>query len=259
MKHIKRKFLSSHKLAEDVKQLLQNTLPDEHGHERIQGSFIDRFIGYMQTSDGELIQAFPYAGKNFSCFIPEPHPVVIYFNGAQSYYKHLSNSKEKLFRELTSSDPNAYTQLDAYYSYFSHVTLYTTFLYNALEAFINHIIPAQYVYMKQSAKSTESFTQEQIQRYIQFQEKVKSVIPSITGKSFHVAHGHQFDLLLKLKSCRDEIVHTKKFSDSRPTPYKKLFTLALDFDYEASIHAVKDYINFYEPDLIEFCDCGKDH
>jgi hypothetical protein len=261
MKHIKRKFLYAHKLPDDAKQVLENAQPTPQAQvtEHIQGRPIENFVGYLTTADGDFIQAFPYSGHGFSGFIPEPHPVVIYFNGAQNYYKHLADSKQRLFDELTSPIPNLNGQLNSYYSYFSHVTLYTSFLYNALEAFINHIIPANYEYKKDGIKSTESFNQEQIQRHVQLKEKVKIVIPLITGKSFPVTHGHQYDLLLKLKTCRDEIVHTKKFSSSRPTPYKQLFTLALDFDYEGTIHAVKDYINFYEPNLIEICGCGKDH
>jgi hypothetical protein len=261
MKHIKRKFLYAHKLTNDAKQALESARPNPQAQiaENIQGRPIENFVGYITTADDDFIQAFPYSGYGFSGFIPEPHPVVIYFNGAQNYYKHLADSKRELFEELTSLTPDISKQLNAYYSYFSHVTLYTTFLYNSLEAFINHVIPADYEYEKNGEKSTESFNQEQIQRYIPFQEKVKKVIPLITGKSFPAEYGHQYELLLKLKTCRDEIVHTKKFSRSRPTPYKQLFTLALDFDYDGTIHAVKHYINFYEPNLIELCGCGKNH
>ena len=254
MKHIKRKFLYCHKIGEDVVKALDST-PQSAPHFEVQKA--DEYVGYVRTEKDYLIQAFPYKSSKATVFIPEPHPVVLYFNGAQNFAKHIKTSKESFFAALDNTDVQK--DLDALYTFFSNITIGTTFLYNALEAFMNLKVPNDYQYTKEKAEFTQTFDKSQIQRHLMFQEKIKQVIPDITGKYFHREHGHLYDTLERLKKCRDEIIHTKNYSAGHPTPYKQLFTIALDFDYEDALAATAFYINFYELGLIEECGCGKDH
>ncbi|MGI4740268.1 MAG: hypothetical protein ACRYG7_34280 [Janthinobacterium lividum] len=258
MKHIKRKFLYCHKIGEEVVKAL-DAAPNSATQFEVQRA--EEYVGYVRTEKDYLIQAFPYKSSKATCFIPEPHPVVLYFNGAQNFAKHIKVSKESFFAALDNTDVQK--DLDALYTFFSNITIGTTFLYNALEAFMNLKVPNDYQYTKKKSDCTQTFDKNQIQWHLTFQEKLKQVIPDITGKYFHREYGHLYDRLddrlEHLKECRDEIIHTKNYFAGHPTPYKRLFTIALDFDYEAALIATASYINFYEPELIEECGCGKDH
>lgn len=258
MKHIKRKFLRADKISDEVKQVFETVEPEGNAKEYIEAEGIDNFTAWIQTSDNFLIQCFTYQGEKAGYAIPEPHPVVLYFNAAQTYMKHVQESREKLFSEL-NTPTLASKQLDAFYTYFSLITLYTTFLYNALEAFMNSAIPDEYEHRRDNNRQTELLNKEQIQRFSNFDEKIKIIIPKATGKKFLADYPSQYDTLLKLKICRDEIIHTKMYASPSQNPYKKLFTIALDFDYESAIFAVRNYINYYEPNLIEDCNCGREH
>lgn len=52
------------------------------------------------------------------------------------------------------------------------------------------------------------------------------------------------------------MVHTKNgFAYEN---YTELFKKALNFNYKEAIEAVRDFINYYDPNLIEPCPCGLD-
>lgn len=99
----------------------------------------------------------------------------------------------------------------------------------------------------------------QIQRTLSIQEKIEKVIPLFTKKSFHIEQSEIYKQLEKFKLFRDEIVHTKSMENMEGSNfYRSLFRNALDFDYHLTLYSVRDFINFYEPNLIEECDCGRD-
>ena len=54
------------------------------------------------------------------------------------------------------------------------------------------------------------------------------------------------------------VVHTKTDSKGK-TPYEHIFKRVLNFKYEEALHAVRDFINFYQPDYVVECDCGEDY
>jgi hypothetical protein len=137
---------------------------------------------------------------------------------------------------------------------------YAIFLFSAVEAFVNMSIPKDYKYERSiQDKRSEIFNRSQLQRYVEFAEKIKTVLPEVTNKNFVVEHTHKFEYLMKLKSFRDEVAHTKVY-DGGPTAnsYQDLYVMSLVFEYEKTLHYARDFINYHKPDLIEECDCGRD-
>ena len=253
MKHIKRKFLNANKIKFNL-----NKIPDSSklDHEKNMNRIgIENIIAWRLTETGYLIQGFMYNDKSSNIFIPAAHPIVIYFNAAQNYLAKVYEYKEKLLIILNDQLSIAENQRDAVYTYFSLATLFTTSLYNSLEAFMNYIIPEKYEYYIKNKKINKQY----IQRHSIFKDKIEFIVPLATNKDFVKIFGDKYVVIKGLKEYRDEVMHTKAYSDIHSNPYRKLFVMALDFDYEAAIWAVRDYINFYEVNLIEDCNCGKDH
>ena len=263
MKHLKKKFvLKPTKPNDSVKKVLDNAQavePEEY--ENITQNIPDLF-GLIETKEGELIQAFYYRSNNVDYLIPEPNPIVIYFETGRHYYKYTQATREALFKELDKEDWNVYEVQTRIYKFYATGSSCVTFLFTALEAFINKLIPHDYTYSKVINGETELYDQVKIQRHLSFHEKVKSVLPDIPelkNKAFHIQHGHKFDNIKKLKNFRDEIMHTKLINKTSLLFYRDLFTTALNFNYETAIYAARDFINYYEPNLIEECECGKDY
>ncbi|MDB5227289.1 MAG: hypothetical protein JWN78_1482 [Bacteroidota bacterium] len=268
MKHLVKKFIRSQNVGQKVVDIISSVPYNEEAMTNLIKSDFDNHYAFIQTNENELIQAFPYKrnGKNY--IIPEANPIVIYFECARRHIREIKSSNERLFSELEkicpeefgkqAKDANANIMLNLFYSYYTLVSISASFLFNSIEAFINNIIPKDFTYSKESNKHTITYSKYQIQKEISFEEKIKNVVPQITNKSFCQDYSQKWDSIKKLKEFRDEIIHTKSYDKETPNIYINLYTTALNFDFETTLIHVKDYLNYYENNLIEECDCGKD-
>ncbi len=191
--------------------------------------------------------------------IPEPNPSVIYFDSARHCFMQLKGQREKVFEGLKMFDKNIGAVNGDFYWYFSLASSYAIFLFSSIEAFINRLIPNDFEYRRQiQNRRTEMFNKFQIQREIDFSEKLKNVLPQVTGKNFVAEHTHKFEQIKMLKIFRDEIAHTKTYDGKDiPNPYENLYVMSLNFEFEKALYYARDFINYYEPDLIEECNCGQ--
>jgi hypothetical protein len=258
MKHVVKKFLSKHKVGNDVVDVINSVPFNENAIAQLIQTKFENYYALLQTDDNELIQAFKYQVDDKSYFIPEPNPIVIYFEIGRHNSRQTAEWKSKVINELSQSKQNAYSIFNNFFTFYSISSISTIFLFNSIEAFINNAIPKDFKYSNQQKKSTEVYDKYQIQRYLTFEEKIKKVIPEIKQKMFHVEFSQKFESIIKLKNFRDEIMHTKAYDKSTPNIYQNLFTTSLDFNYEEVVKNVRDFINYYEPNLIEECECGKD-
>lgn len=252
MKHTQKKFVFSKKLSEGTGDVIRNAPVDKLKVEQlIQEDFADHFC-LVHTESDYIIQAFRFADGAHNLVIPEPNPIVIYFELARFNYKHISTTKNKLY----ANHGNPTQTLNDFFQFFQISSIVTTFLFMSIEAFVNSKLPRDFVYSKSSNRNTTNFNRSQIQTEISFEEKIKQVLPEFTGKSFASECGHKYETILKLKKLRDEITHTKGQIGGVPINYQDLYAMSLNFDYENALRHTRDFLNFYEPDLIQECTCA---
>lgn len=261
MKHLVKKYVKKVKVGEDVVKVISNTPIDEKALTEIDNSKLDGYYGLALTDKNEIVQTFKYIKGDRTFLIPEPDPIIIYFDTARRFHKSIDSLKSELF--LKWIKPEGYNVIAVngdFYWYFSTVCNYAIFLFLSIEAFVNKSIPNDFEYRKQvQDKKTEIYNKFQIQRNIDFSEKIKSVLPEITGKDFVRDFAHKYELIKKLKEFRDEIVHTKSFEGvNSPNFYEELYVTSLDFEFDKILHAAKDFINYHQENLIEECNCGND-
>jgi hypothetical protein len=261
MKHLKKKYVLHVKLNDDVVKVINNAPEHKKEVDEIMKNNLDGYYGLAFTENNDLVQTFKYEEDGKVFMIPEPDPVVIYFDSARHYYRQISGKREQIFEKVTKFDKHISATTGDFYWYFSLASSYAIFLYTSIEAFINKMIPNEYIYSRKiQDKRTELFDKPQIQRYLEFSEKLKNVLPEITGKNFVAEFTHKFEQIKKLKNFRDEIAHTKSYDgENGPNRYENLYVTSLNFDYEQTLNYVKDFINFYQPDLIEICPCENDN
>ena len=119
-------------------------------------------------------------------------------------------------------------------------------------------IPENYIYTKDvSNKYSKSYNFVQIQRWIPLDEKINIILSKIENKNFSKTYPLKQRHIDNLKDFRDSIVHTKK--NNLYEEYELLYRKSLSFKYKETLEAVKDFINFYEPDLVEFCTCNDNY
>ena len=256
MKHLVKKYVKAIKFDEEVNDIINNAPIHENEIENISENNAEGYITFAFTENNEMIQNFKYVNKGKTYLIPEPDPIIIYFDTARHYHMQIFEKRSNLFNKSIKNKGKLYVVHGDFYWYFSMVSNYVIFLFLSMEAFINKSIPNDIEYKNEKNKL---FNKQQIQRHIDFLEKIKCVLPKETKMNFAQEYSHKYGLIIKLKSFRDEIVHTKSYEGiSSPNYYEQLYVTSLDFDFDKTLDAVKDFINYYQPNLIEECLCGKE-
>lgn len=207
--------------------------------------------------NGEILRTFFYNDNGNTCSIPLANPVLIYFHSAQTNLKNIYSLRKDLLALFKNSGKITEDSLQLFYSFFGLSSSFVTQLMTALEAFVNQKIPLDYKYHKEEGnKFTKIYNKDQIQRWVSIDEKILNILNIAENKSFVRHYPNRQIHIENLKDLRDNIVHTK--SGIAFENYTELFKKALNFKYNEAIEAVRDFINYYDTNLIEPCLCGVD-
>lgn len=263
MKHLVKKYVKLATLSEGAAKVLNNAPVDEKELAKISEKKMDGYSAYAFTEDNKMVQTFKFENEGKVYLIPEPDPVVIYFDTAVHYYKTIKSRRDDLFSKLSAEHKDFQAVNGDFYWYYSNASNFILFLFLSLEAFINKSIPDDFEYRRTiQNKKTELYDKLQIQRHIEFLKKIKKVIPQLPQfeeKNFVKDFTHKYELIKDLKNFRDEIVHTKSFEGIGTNNfYEGLYVTSLNFEYDKVLFAARDYINFHQENLIEECLCGND-
>lgn len=261
MKHIKKKFIYQVNMAEGTAKELAESNKDIPVTKNID---LDNFTPHAMTSDDLLIQSFFYNLKGNKTIIYEPNPIVIYFHSGQSLLDDCNRLRRELFKEITppnvSNVGNVLNQMFGFYYCASNII---SSFFCAMEVFmnskINEAMREDFTIEIQTQDGIISYDKTRILRHMSFLDKIKTIMPKICSENFVEKRSHIYADIKELKKFRDNIIHAKPNLNFTVNYYEELFTQALNFDYIKIAESVKSFINFYEPNLIEQCDCGKDY
>jgi len=257
MKHIKRKTVMHMSLSEEN---INNSSP-----KKTSVNLLDT-IKYREVKDkhailfmdnGERLYSFFYNNNGDARIIPLANPILIYFNLAQVYLKDIYASRKLLLGTFNSPMKVKEDSLTLFYQYFGLTSSFAVMLMTAIEAFVNQSIQENYKYQKsEKDKCLKIYDFDQIQRWIPLNEKIEEILNKTSGKNFKTKQPLAQKHIDNLNELRNLIVHTKAGDNFKR--YADLFKRTLNFEFNDSIEAVKDFINYYEPNLIEPCLCGRD-
>ena len=258
LKHIKRKTVGCFQLSEDNMEKLKGIFPEKSNNEKfshIKHKDISNYVPYLIMDDRTFIRGFNFNNNGMACALPLANPVLIYFHFAQATLKDtllLRKELLDLFKNNTIAVDGE--PLKLFYNFFGIASTFVVMLVTSLEAFVNSKIDKDFLYRKKDGnKCVKVYDYEQIQRWISYEEKVTKILNKTTNKNFAKNYPlcqKQIDELLKL---RNEVIHTK--TDNTYDYYEHLYTDMLSFKFNETIIAVRDFINYYEENLIEQCPC----
>lgn len=253
-KHIEKKFLHQQELPEGTLDAMKdmNINISRDDLTKMKGVPKDMAV-YLTTEDNKFFKAFSYRiGKQF-IMIPEPDPILVYFNTAYSNYVRIDTKKKEIFEKLSQvkiSEP----VINELYDYFGMTSTFITLLFTAIEALVNRSIPKGFIYTNKHPRKTETYNKKQIEEHFTFDDKVKLILPQAGIRSFHEAHSQKWTYISNLRDFRNMIVHTRE-AESEPT-YDYVYKRAFEFDYGKTLDVVKDFCNFYtNPKFIVECPC----
>lgn len=122
--------------------------------------------------------------------------------------------KAKELRENSNIDKSikkqvAFNQESDAINYLELMMQSIIFAFTALEAFVNEIIPDDYVYEKQGQKCKEIYNKNEIERWLSIDEKIGQILPIAINVESPKGKHNSWNDLLKLKKIRDRLVHMK--------------------------------------------------
>lgn len=257
IKHIKRKTVKFFKLDQETLDKLAPEKVPEDVLSNIKFKDVKNHNAIQLMEDGEVLFSFFYNDNGQACTIPLANPVLIYFNIAQSHLRTIYLKKEDLlglFRNRKDINEDA---MKLFYDFFGLTSSFIIMLMTSIEAFVNQHIDKDFKYEKpEQKKYLKLYDYEQILRWVSLEDKIEDIINKKYSKNFATKYPNRYVFIKNLKELRDQIVHTK--SGKNHEGYIDLFRKSLNFKFSECIEAVRDFINYYDADLIEPCPCGID-
>lgn len=212
------------------------------------------YSAFMVTEDAKVLIAFQFNDNGRVVLIPEPDPILIYFDTAYHNLREIKNRRTTLLDHFKGEKMDE-DYLVALYAFYGCVNTFIIMLFTALEAFMNNIIPDNYIHHIASARKTESYDKGQIM-LLDFSKKLK-ILNDVSKKDFSKSFAIKYQHITNLKEFRDNIVHLKPEKGTN-IPYAYLYKKGLVFKFEETIDAIMDFINFYKPGFINYCPCVND-
>ncbi len=218
MKHIKKKFLGRIQLPKGAADSLSELKP-QVPPQRID---FNEFVAWGLSENDEFISMFNLVDGKNTHLMPEPDLVICLFEMGRQNAVRIPDLRKKLLSSLDSTHDTFINTNDFY----SATSMAAISLINAMESYINRIIPNDFKYEVVTTKNTTIQNKKQIERNISFEEKIKSVIPKALGKVYHTTHPPQYDAILSLKKLRDEMTHMKSYNEDTLMSHSWLLRVA---------------------------------
>jgi hypothetical protein len=214
MKHIQKKYGFLQKSTEAINAI--GTKFDKNNKESLK--LAKKSDIYITTDKGYTIKSFLYQNGNKSLIIPIPDLSLVYFDSAYHLNRLRKNQEELLFKKLEPvGEEMGENSINEIYRYYGFASSCSISLSTSMESFINHIIPDDKTYEKILKNKTEIYNKQQIQRDLNFDEKLRKVLPYFFQKDYFIKQTTNTQLIFNLKELRDEIVHPKNRDKSRKT------------------------------------------
>lgn len=206
----------------------------------------------LMEFDYALIFGFDFLHDGNKYLIPEINPTTILYSNARMFYKNLMLSKIKLFEKSpTLKEFNKQIDLKVFGEFFQYASNCIINLQATVECFANRRIPKK-ILDECIDKNGDVFEPS-------ITHKLDTLLPKVYGKRFRTKSKKDNLKVRKVIELRNEIIHLTPNAEKTNTKYKSLYRKIISFEYEKAIKGVRNLVNFYEPNLLEDCPCGKEY
>ena len=207
----------------------------------------DLMIGFEDA----FLYGFDYLHNKDKIIIPELNPVMIFYSNALMSHRKLIVSRDELLLNSPTLKNYKKNKIDPnkFGDFFRMATNCIINLQSSLESFANRLIPDDHPFLDKNDIPFEPTIFHKL-------DKALPIIKNRRFKSKFKKHNYQIRKLIEL---RNELIHLKPTQEKTNTKYKIVYRRMMKFDYTLAIIAVENFINFYEPNLIEHCQCGNEY
>lgn len=189
--------------------------------------------------------------KNNKVKFITPSMVALQINIANEALRKIKTSNKRIQNIYSEQDFNNDSMGESLvehtleiYSFIEHAQQAIIFSFTALETFINLSIPSDFIWKKVTARKTEVYNKEQIERYITWKEKINLVVTDIYQMPQIKQMGFWSDLI-ELLDVRNSLIHIKSSDDTR------VLTEILNKDIFKICFSSQEYINYISENVVE--------
>lgn len=219
-------------------------------------------ITEFKTGERRVIKARPVKCQNKLFVTAFPNPVHLFLSVAIEHYNHSEKIKEtnfpkcgkKIGKDIFILDIEENGTHDCYNHYIKYRVSSIVMLVSAIEAFLNHVIPNDFIYRTTRKNKPVEFNKEEIESSkISFREKLTEVIPQwLNNNSFWSIHKTDRETILELYENRKGLIHLKTNAQDDFERYFSVIDKMLDLDIFASINSTINFMNLVSENFIEF-------
>lgn len=218
-------------------------------------------ITEFKTGERRVIKARPVKYLNQLLATAFPNPIHLFLSVAIEHYNHSEKIKEtnfpkcgkKIGDDIFILDIEENGTHDCYNHYIKYRASSIIMIVSAIEAFLNHIIPNDFVYRTTRKNKQVEFNKEEIESpKISFREKLTDVIPQWLGDdSFWSRNLTEKENILELYENRRNVIHLKTNSQDDFERYFSVIDKMLDLDISTSINSTIKFMNLVTENFIE--------
>lgn len=213
-----------------------------------------------KTGEKRLLHSHPVKHNQNTYFSVFPNPVHLFLSSAIENYEFSEQIKATNFPKCGKKAGENLYALDAeengthscYNSFLRNRCSSIIMLVSSLEAFLNHIIPNDFVYQRITKKGTANFDKIKIESSaINFKEKLDQVIKQyLESKKYNVSLNEEIQIISGLNRIRNSIIHLKTNAENDISVYFDDIDIMLSFDLENGIQTVINYMNKVKQDFV---------
>jgi len=218
-------------------------------------------ITEFKTGEQRAIKTRPVKYLNQLFVTAFPNPIHLFLSVGIEHYNNSEKIKEtnfpkcgkKMGDDIFILDFDENETHDCYNDYIKYRASSIIMIVSAIEAFLNHIIPTDYVYRTFRKNKHVEFNKEDIESpKISFREKLTDVIPQWLGdNSFWSRNLTEKENILELYENRRNIIHLKTNSQDDFKRYFSVIDKMLDLDISATIKSTIKFMNLAMENFIE--------
>ena len=218
-------------------------------------------ITEFKTGERRVIKARPVKYLNQLFITAFPNPIHLFLSVAIEHFNESERIKEinfpkcgkKIGDDIFILDIEENGTHECYNRYIKYRASSIIMIVSAIEAYLNHIIPNDFVYQTIRNNKTVEFNKDAIESSkISFIEKLNDIIPQwLRDDSFWQRNLTEKENILKLYENRKNIVHLKTNSQDDFERYFFVIDKMLDLDISASINSTIKFMNLATKNFIE--------
>jgi hypothetical protein len=218
-------------------------------------------IPEFESGEKRVIQTRPIKHRENVYITAFPNPIHLFLSLAIEHFEHSEKVKDENFpkcgkrfgENIYLLDIEENGTHDCYNHHIKYRVSSIIMAVTSIEAFLNHVIPNDFVYKTYRNGKLIELEKNQIESTkISFREKLTEVIPQMLGQNdFWFSYQTDKSNILELYKHRKDIIHLKTNAKDDFDRYFNVIDKMLDFDIQSSIESTIKFMNLVEDNFIE--------